>query len=208
MASDQQPTSSAIAIHGADKWHDVKFTGAGVKIGVIDRGFDGIQEQMGTDLPVPGGVRCYSTFNQFSSDIADCDVEHLHGASVLEAVYDIAPDADYYIASVTLSTFYHTELFSIVNWMSGEGVDVIVYSHVGGWPCPGDGTSIYDLSELNLLDAAEGNGITWVSAAGSRAQDTWSGDFKDDDSDGFHEFAPSDECNGIDIEQTDHPYEA
>ncbi len=206
--SNQQAISDAIAAHGADKWHEAGFTGAGVKIGVIELGFDGIQGKLGTEVPEPAGVRCYSEFTAFTTNIEDCDNSHLHGASVLEAVYDIAPDAEFYIASLTHSTFYQGELTDIVLWMSGEGVDVIVFSHVGGWSGSGDGTSVYSFSELNILDNAVSNGITWISAAGNRAQDTWSGEFADEDGDSYHEFAPGDECNAINLEETEHPYEA
>ena len=103
-------------------------------------------------MPVPGSVRCYSTFNQFSSDIADCDNEHLHGASVLESVYDIAPDADYYVATLSDSVVFQRELNDIVDWMIVQDVDVIVSSHVAAWSSLGDGTSRHAQSELVILD--------------------------------------------------------
>ena len=215
--SNQQVISDAIAAHGADKWHDAGFTGAGVKIGVIDFGFGSIEDHIGTEVPDPVGVRCYS-FNlnpsappTYTSDIADCEhtalhFSRLHGSSVLEAVYDIAPEADYYLAAVSHFSFYHTDLKNAVDWMIEEDVDIITFSHTGGWSGPGDGTSIYPTSELNTLNNAVENGITWISPAGDRAHDTWSGFFTDADSDNIHEFDSGIECNDVDLSETDHPY--
>ena len=206
---NQQATSDAVAAHGADKWHGAGFTGAGVKIGVIDRGFAGIREHIGTEVPEPVGVRCYSLVtdpnvtDNFTEDIADCEHEELGadsvGAAVLEAVYDIAPDAEYYIASISQDSFYHFDLAGIVEWMNGEGVDLILFTHDGGWSGAGHGTSIYSASELNTLDTAVSYGMTWISPTGDRAQDTWSGIFRDDDGDNVHEFAPGVECNDVSL---------
>lgn len=215
---NQQGTSDAVAVHGADKWHEAGFTGAGVKIGVIDFGFGGLADQIGTEAPDPKGVRCYSISLDptnpvnFTDDIADCDhtalhFSRLHGASVLEAVYDIAPDADYYIAAVSQFSFYHSDLKNAVEWMIAEDVDIIAFSHVGAWSGPGNGTSSYPTSELNTLNNAVSNGITWISPAGDRAMDTWSGFFTDADNDNVHEFSAGIECNDVNLTQTNHPYQ-
>ena len=215
---NQQAISDAIAAHGADKWHAAGFKGEGVKIGVIDRGFAGIQELMGTGLPEPVGVRCYylvtdpTITDNFTEDLSDCLHEELGtgavGAAVLEAVHDIAPDAEYYIASISQDSFYHFDLAGIVEWMNGEGVDLILFTHDGGWSGPGDGTSIYAASELATLDRAVSYGITWLSPTGDRAEDTWSGFFTDTNSNGFHEFAPGVECNGVDLDEPNSAFAA
>ena len=59
-ASDQQATSSAIAIHGADKWHEAGFKGEGVKVGVIERGFPGLQAILGTEAPETVHTSCFT----------------------------------------------------------------------------------------------------------------------------------------------------
>ena len=216
-ANQQASVSDAITAHGVDAWHEAGFTGAGVKIGVIDFGFGGMEEHIGTEVPDPSGVRCYSFTADptvpvnFTSEIADCDhtalhFDRLHGASVLEAVYDIAPDAEYYIAAVSNFSFYHIDLNDAVNWMIAEDVDIIAFSHVGAWSGPGDGTSSYQTSELKILNRAVDNGITWISPAGDRAQDTWSGFFTDTDGNNIHEFMSGIECNDVDLSETDHPY--
>ena len=207
--TNQQAVSDAIAAHGVDKWHEAGFRGKDVKIGIIDRGFSGIRELIEAGLPEPVGVRCYyvvtdpNITSNFTEEISDCLHEELGpaavGAAALEAVHHIAPDAEYYIASISQDSFYHFDLAGIVEWMNGEGVDLILFTHDGGWSGPGDGTSIYAASELAILDRAVSYGITWISPTGDRAEETWSGIFTDTNSNGFHEFAPGVECNGIDL---------
>ena len=38
-------------MHAVPTWHDAGFTGQGVKIGIIDYGFEGFRSLMGTELP-------------------------------------------------------------------------------------------------------------------------------------------------------------
>lgn len=224
LTPDQQATiSDAIAAHGADRWHEAGFTGQGIKIGVIDRGFAGIQDHMGTELPDVIHARCYvfvqdaTVTDNFSEDIADCEREELGvesvGAAVLEAVYDIAPDAEYYVAAVSRDDFYHFDLIRIVQWFHGEGVDFILFTHDGGWSGPGNGTSTYPTSELRTLDNAVNLGMTWISPTSDRAQATWSGFFTDMDGDGLHEFTYDDdgnaiECNGVTLTEPSNIYQA
>ena len=206
-AANQQAASGAIAAHGVQAWHDAGFKGKGVKIGVIDRGFAGMQQHMGTELPVPKGVRCYYPVldfritDNFTENISDCENPELGddsvGAAALEAVYDIAPEAEYYIASVSQDRFYHFDLKGIVQWMNGEGVSVILFTHDGGWSGPGDGTSAYPDSELKTLDSAVSQGMTWISPTSDRALDTWTGFFRDMDGNNVHEFAHGVECNDV-----------
>ena len=131
------------------------------------------------------------------------------GAAVIEAAYDIAPEAEYYIAAVSRDDFYHFDLIRIVEWFQGEGVDLILFSHDGGWSGPGDGTSIYPTSELRTLDNAVNLGMTWISPTNDRALATWSGFFKDTDGDGLHEFTDDgDECNSVTLTEPNNIYQA
>ena len=86
-------------MHGAPAWHQAGFKGAGVKIGVIDGGFEDFQRLMGTELPSSSvQARCYTDIGVFTSSISDCK-DGVHGTAVTEAVFDIAPAATYYISN-------------------------------------------------------------------------------------------------------------
>ena len=101
---------------------------------------------MGTKLPTPKAACCYyqslsvTQTDNFTNDIEDCENVELgedsDGGPVLEAIYDLAPDADYYIATISHPTFYHNDLNGIVDWIAVEGVDLILFRMLEDGPVP------------------------------------------------------------------------
>ena len=197
-----QPNQSAVVsegavAHGAPAWHDAGVKGQDVKIGVIDVGYEGFQGLMGTELPASVEARCYTDVGEFTSDLADCDNadSSKHGAAVTEALFDIAPEATYYISN----PISFGDLQTAVQWMIDNDVDVINESTTWGWDGPGDGTSPFSDSPLRAVDTAVSSGIVWANSAGNGAQHTWFGPFEDTDSDRHHNFAGLNECNNINL---------
>ena len=195
--------SEGVAAHGVPPWHAADVKGQGVKIGVIDVGFKGFADLMGSELPSTVEARCYTDIGVFSSNLADCiptgipESARLHGTAVTEAVFDIASEAEYYIANITS----WGDLRDTVDWMVSEDVDVINMSLGWLFSGPGDGTTPFTYSPLRSVDAAIAGGITWVNAAGNSARSNWFGPFADSNINGFHAFsATGDECNGVRIE--------
>ncbi|MXY47385.1 MAG: S8 family serine peptidase [Chloroflexi bacterium] len=196
--------SEGVAAHGVPAWHASGIKGSGVKIGVIDVGFKGFAELMGTELPSTVEARCYTDVGVFTSNLTDCiptestESSKLHGTAVTEAVFDIAPEADYYIANV----WSLGDLLKTVEWMESEGVAVINMSLGFSFHGPGDGTTPYSNSSLRIVDAAVSGGIIWVNAAGNQARANWFGRYSDSNTNNVHEFSatPRDECNGMRIE--------
>jgi len=162
-------------------WHGDGLTGQGVKIAVIDIGFQGFEALLGTELPA---VVQASAFGQ--------DVEihgsNGHGTACAEIVYDAAPGAEYYLINYG-STL---DLAEAVDWLIQEGVHIVSFS-VGYYGEPDDGTGLVSLIVGNARD----NGILWVSAAGNDGQRHWSGPWKDDDGNHFIDFAPGDESMSL-----------
>ena len=190
--------SEGASVHGAIAWHAAGIKGRSVKIGIIDTGFEGFSDLMGTELPSFVEARCFTAFDSPpSSNIADCtrnedsESRRIHGTAVSEALFDIAPDATYYIAKATSPN----NLATTIDWMIEHDVDVINYSVNSSWSGPGDGTWHFSDSPLKTVDSAVEGGIVWVNAAGNQAQATWYGDFTDTDGDGYHEFEGTDNCN-------------
>ena len=74
--SNQQAISSAIAAHGAGAWHEAGFKGEGVKIGIIDFGFEGLQAALETtEAPASVQAACFETLaDQIPThDLAVCE---------------------------------------------------------------------------------------------------------------------------------------
>ena len=191
--------SDGLVAHGVPAWYLAGVRGQGVKIGIIDIGFEGFRELMGTELPTRVQARCYTGIGVFSSSLSDCEVNgDVHGTAVTETVFDIASRATYYISN----PHSQGDLQTAVNWMIEQNVDVINMSLGWPWDGPGDGTSPSSTSPLKSVDIAVANGITWVNAAGNHAEHTWFGPFANPDSasDSWHNFAGSDECNEVVLE--------
>ena len=179
-------TSEGVGVHGAALWHAAGFTGKGVKVGVIDLGFSGFSQLMGTELPGSVRVRCYIEMGEYTTSLEQCEANgEPHGTAVAEALVDIAPNVQIYIALVQTNG----DLRNAVDWMASEGVQVINYSVGDPWDGPGDGTSPSSDSPLRTVDVAVENGIVWANAAGNEGLSAWFGPFRDADGDSYHDFA-------------------
>lgn len=154
--------SGGVAEHGANFWQAAGFTGQGVKIGIIDAGYDSYHTLAGSELPLNVEVLCFTDIGgRSSSDIGDCSYPgnpewvNKHGTGSMEILFDFAPDAAYYVTN-----FHHglSNLRQAVDWMIANGVDVINASQQFDWSGPGDGTSPYSNSIFTIVDAAVNGG--------------------------------------------------
>ena len=186
-------TGQGVQVHGSAVWNQVGYRGQGIKVGIIDAGFGGFVELMGTELPATVKARCYTSIGAFTEDPADCDLLDLHGTVVAESVIDIAPDVSLYIANPQSKG----DLRAVTDWMVSEGVSVI--NHSIGWVFdgPGDGSSPYSNSPLETVDRAVAGGVLWVNAAGNAARETWFGPYSDSDGDAIIDFDGADELNTL-----------
>lgn len=179
----QNVPGNAAAVHGSIAWNDAGFTGRGLKIGVIDLGFEGADKLLGTELPHIVEARCYRADSDTPGSLDQCDRTH-HGTIVAESVIDIAPEASLYLAAVRS----RGDLADVVDWMIDEDVSVINMSLSWAYDGPGDGGSPTENSALNTLSRAVSSGIVWVASAGNNGQGSWLGTPTDTDRDGLLEF--------------------
>lgn len=191
--------SQGAELHRASAWHSAGYRGQGVKIGIIDSGFEDFSRlQQGGELPLDVFARCYFEGPQPpTTRLSDCEVDGVHGTAVSEAVIDVAPDAQLYIAQ----PISDGDLRNAVDWMAEQGVQVINHSLGAVVDGPGDGTSPFSDSPLRTVDAAVAAGITWVNAAGNSARMVWYGPFSDPNNNGIHNFAPTDEGNTFEVSE-------
>ena len=84
---------------GLPGWNTAGYTGAGVKVGVIDVGFLGLDALLGTELPAEIGAHCFVSIGVPSDALSDCETRQKHGTAVAEALLDVAPDVSLYIAN-------------------------------------------------------------------------------------------------------------
>ncbi len=178
VALDLPPPSELI---GADRWQAAGFTGHGVSVAVLDAGFEGYEDLLGTTLPERVVTRSFRASGDLSSGTD-------HGTRAAEVVHRIAPGAELYL--LNFGTI--TELSAAVDFIAEQGIDIVSFSlgfiHSG----PGDGTGPVD--DVVTRDAEDG--AIWAVAAGNWAQQHWAGEFMDTDGDSIHEFEPGTTGNG------------
>ena len=178
-------TSEGATVHNATNWNIEGYTGAGVKVGIIDTGFAGYYYLIGSDVPAPAGVRCYLAVGVFTSDPEDCYAgDNNHGTAVAESLVDIAPNVTLYLANPSS----WLDLASTAQWMVDQGVRVINHSVGWQWVGPGDGTSKLSGNPLSTVDSVVSQNVAWVNAAGNQGHATWSGTMADFDFDDLLEY--------------------
>ena len=161
------PAAGAVA-HNANAWHTASYKGSGVKVGIIDAGYDGYQSLVPSQLPRPIEQNCYSPFNRC---LLPFNIITDHGTAVAEAVIDVAPEAHLYLdAPLTEARFPST-----VRWLTkAMDVDVIVQSLAWHYDSPGDGTTPLTGSiSKAVANAVHSEDVVWVNAAGNEAKRTW-----------------------------------
>ncbi len=172
--------TNAAPTHGAAAWHAAGYTGKGVKVGIIDVGFEKYADlqKMG-EVPPPVDSGCFSNVKQ--EPLEKCPKGELHGTAVTEALMDMAPEASVYLAQVQGDPTHPTSLRSAVAlanavfWMVLKDVDIINYSVEHHWDSPGDGSIFPPFSPLGSVDMAVQKEIIWVQAAGNKNMTTWHG---------------------------------
>jgi len=172
----QPPLSEGVATINALAWHAAGYTGQGLKIGILDQGFDGYRDLMGTRLPLS------VTAQSFVPGLAPDGTGLTHGTAVAEIIHATAPDAELFLAHYDGGD---VSMGNAVDWLMQQGVHIISHS-AGGLAAPMDGTG----RDAELADQVAAAGLIWVNSAGNAANQHYRGEFTDTNGDLIHEFAP------------------
>lgn len=180
--------SEGVRVIGANLWHEAGIKGQGVKVAIVDGGFKGYQRLLGSELPPADRVIVRS----FTRD-EDIEANERHGTAVAEIVYDMAPEATFYLVNFDTDV----QLGRAIDFLISEGVHVINTSfNFLGTGCPWEGTGLIEPMVKRARDA----GIFWAVSVGNHGTEHWQGIFDDPDKDGFHNFLGDDEGLTIDAD--------
>lgn len=171
--------SEGVQTTNAVQWQNISSyrSSENVKVCVLDAGFKGYENLLGTDLPEKVTTKSFR---------ADGDLyAHKHGTACAEIVHDMAPHAELYLVNFSTAVEQH----NAVDWIIGQGIDIVSYSIAFFNMGAGDGTGPI----CRDVKRAQNNGIIWVSAAGNEAKYHWEGIFNDIDGDNIHNFDGADE---------------
>ena len=150
-------TGEGTNVIGANYLHDLDINGEGVKIAIIDLGFEGYQ----TDPEIPRGR--VAEVKSFRSD-GDIEAGVKHGCACAELILDIAPNASLYLYNFeTIS-----ELNSAVSHAISVGVDIISFSvgyvNINNY----DGIGYDEIGDVcGIVDNARNNGILFIVSSSS-----------------------------------------
>ena len=182
-------TSEGMYTIGSDAVNHDGHTGKGIKVAVIDTGFD-------IDNPeISGNIAEYRSFVNTNFDIAGDDTSH--GTASAEIVVDIAPDAELYL----YSAYTDVEFLNLVDYLLSRG-DIDIVSMSLGWSNDfGPANETSNISKK--VNEARDSGILWINAAGNEAEQHWQGQFSDTDGDSWHNFQDDHQVIGIDVSK-DH----
>ena len=194
-----QPTSKAIqnalTSQGYDYIkanipHEIGVKADGIKIAVLDLAFDVTNDEIKNNVMDSKTFR--HDFDGLKIPLDGFGHEKVHGTAVSEIVIDIAPNAELYLYTFAAEV----EFLDAMDYAMSKDVDLITMS--AGWVnYPTDGTS----EMTKKVEQAITQGIPFVVSAGNYAETHWEGNYIDLDSNGWHEFAPSDE--GISVVATE-----
>ncbi len=172
-----------VGVVGADAWHAAGLAGQSIRVGVLDLGFGGYRELLGTELPE--GVVAKS----FVYGKAPEESNEVHGTACAEIVHETAPEAELFLAYYDGSMVAQGQA---VEWLLQQNVHIISHSAGAIWG-PMDGSG----EDARFVDDVAAKGVLWINSAGNEAQSHYRGLFTDADGDGIHEFPDGDERIGI-----------
>jgi hypothetical protein len=175
-----------VAKTNADAWHAGGYTGAGVKVGIVDYFDDKLWDSAAAagELPTPAGTFCKCDGS--SCDLWTAGVEH--GQAVAEVIHEMAPGAQLYLATACTVT----DLQDAVDYFAAQGVDIVSRSLTGAYDGPGDGTGPI----ATVIDNAVADGMAWFNSAGNSASDGsfygtyWRGQWADANLNGWLDYGP------------------
>jgi thermitase len=177
--------TQGVTASNANVWHADGWTGAGVRVAVLDQFRDYVSAQAAGELPQGGNLNVYGTLD-FSSR---------HGTAVAEIIYDMAPGVQMWLASPNTVT----EMAQTIVTLAQPPYNVrIIASSIGFSGIePGDGTGPIS----NAINTAYNiHGALYVQAAGNARTIHWDGFYRDTEStpDGRHEWTTGIVTPGLD----------
>lgn len=165
----------SVAAARASAWHTDGFTGEGVKVAIIDGGFNGLAERQAEgDVPANAVTQdhCGGKLTTASE----------HGTAVAEIAHEMAPEAQLYLVCIETAT----DFAAAVAYAKSQAVHIINFS--AGWEGPfrNDGSDRFSA----IVADARASGILWVNSAGNEGDTHWAGPYSPG-GDNVHDWASS-----------------
>ena len=158
---------------GVLRWHEAGSRGAGVKVAVLDSGFRGYRERLGSALPERVTVRSFRRDGRLEARDSN------HGVLCGEVIHAIAPQAELIFANWEPD---RPETFvEAARWCREQGARVLSCSVVMPAWSDGEGGGEVHRELAGVFHVDDGRkDLLAVACAGNLAPRHWSGRFHDD----------------------------
>ena len=154
--------SEGVSITKADALQAAGVTGKGVKVGILDFGFERYSALVRAgEVPRAKAQRAFNRSGRVEADM-------VHGTGCAEIIADMAPDAELYLAAVNGAA---GQIIAAGQWLASQGVDIINFSG-GGHYGPHNGSALLDRFVDHMVRE---RGVLWVNAAGNEGASHWTG---------------------------------
>jgi len=175
-----QLDSEGVAVTNANAWHSAGQRGNNIKVAVIDVGFEGYADLLGSDLPA-------NVVAQNFADTGTVSDGGPHGTACAEIVYDMAPG----VSLLLLRIATNIDVEEAATFAISQGAHIISSSIGTNGQTAGDGNNSF----TSLVTQANNAGVFWATAAGNQREQHWGGPNVDADGDKFLEVSPNNEIN-------------
>jgi len=175
--------SESVSLTGADGYQAGNLTGKGVRVAVVDLGFEGLANAISAgELPA----------NTVNFDFTGTGIEAgtKHGVGVSEHAVDIAPDIELYCLRVG----DQLDLQNAADYIRNNNIRVA--NHSVGWAI----SSYYDdTGPINSIinSSYDNDGVFWTVSSGNSAKQHWRGTWSDSNGNDTLEFSGGDELLGL-----------
>jgi hypothetical protein len=173
---------ACLARLGVDRWHRAGQRGGGVKIAILDSGFRGYRDFLGTALPARVTARSFRGDGNLEAK------DSQHGILCGEVIHALAPDAELLLANWEPD---HPEQFlAAARWAREQGARLISCSVImPSWSDGEGGGPVHEALRRILGRGNETGDVLCFASAGNTAQRHWAGTFQEGES-GWHEWEP------------------
>jgi subtilisin family serine protease len=181
--------TQAMARLGVPAWHDAGTRGQKVKIAILDSGFQGYRDALGSALPGKVQTRSFRQDRNLEAR------ESQHGILCGEVIHRIAPEAELLLAN--WEPDQPEQFLEAVRWARREGAHIISCSLIMPTWSDGEGGGKVHAALREALGSGhdKGDGLFFASA-GNTAQRHWGG-LLSPGRDGWHEWAAGHKENVI-----------
>ena len=180
---------------GAARWHAAGFRGQGVKIAVLDSGFRGYRQFLGTALPANVTVRSFRDDGNLEAR------DSQHGILCGEVLHALAPDAELLFANWEPDR--PDSFLAAARWARDQGAHIISCSLIMPSWSDGEGGGRVNEELAEIIGSGQDRGhLLCFASAGNTAHRHWCGTFAPDTA-GRHQWRAGKTSNLITPWETD-----